>query len=242
MRGLTAIVIAMCAVLGGCASTPESVAANDPLEPMNRAVFKVNEKFDRYIELPIAGFYIFYMPTPFRQGIDNFSDNLNMPIVFANDVLQGEVNRAAKSLGRFVVNTTLGMGGFVDAAARIGLPYRPTDFGTTLARYGVGEGPFLVLPIIGPEPPRDLVGDAVDLGGYPLTYLPMHAPVWARATAIVAVGAIGPLETNARNIFLRQELEKSSVDPYATMRSVYRQIRRSQIEGDDLPPDDTANK
>jgi phospholipid-binding lipoprotein MlaA len=239
MRGLAAIVIAMCAALSACASTPESVQANDPLEPMNREVFKVNEKFDRYVELPIAGFYIFYMPVPFREGIDNFSDNLNMPIVFANDVLQGEVTRAVKSLGRFAVNTTLGMGGFVDAAARIGLPYHPTDFGLTLARYGVGEGPFLVLPIIGPEPPRDLIGDGVDLGGYPLTYIPPHLSIWARGTAIVAVGAIGPLETNARNIFLRQELEKSSLDPYATMRSVYRQIRRSQIETD-LAPDEAA--
>jgi phospholipid-binding lipoprotein MlaA len=241
MRNICAIVVAACALLlSGCASTSQlSDETNDPLEPMNRTVFDFNETFDRFVELPIAGFYILWFPRPLRRGLDHFVDNLDMPVVFANDMLQGKPGRAGESAARFVLNSTIGLGGIVDVASQHGLPYRPADFGETLAGYGVGEGPFLVLPVIGPEPPRDLIGDAVDLAINPLTYVPPRWPFYVRASDSLFEHAAGSLETNARNIVLRQELAKSSLDPYATMRSVYRQIRAAQIAGG-TPPDEPA--
>jgi phospholipid-binding lipoprotein MlaA len=240
MRGICAFAAAMCAlVLSGCAGTPEMQEANDPLEPMNRQVFALNEKFDHYVELPIAGVYIFWVPMPLRRGLDHVFTNLELPAVFANDVLQGEATRAGQAFVRFTVNSTIGIGGVFDVAGRTELPYQPADFGQTLATYGVGEGPFLVVPIVGPDPPRDLLGDAVDFAADPLTYVPPRWPFYLRFTDAALVHAGSTIETNARNIVLRQELEKSSLDPYVTMRSVYRQMRAAQIAGR-IPPDSSA--
>ncbi|MGD0145006.1 MAG: VacJ family lipoprotein [Rhizomicrobium sp.] len=240
MRGSSsAAIVAMCGLLlAGCASTTaEEAAANDPFEPMNRVVFGFDEKVDRYVELPIVGFYVFWMPRPLRRGLDNFLENLDMPVVFTNDVLQGEVTCAGQAFGRFTVNSTIGLGGFFDVATRTGLPYRHADFGQTLSVYGVGEGPFLVLPIVGADSPRDLAGEVFDLGIDPITYLPIAEPFYVRASITAGVNIATPLETNGRNVVLRQELQRSSLDPYVTMRSVYRQIRAAQIAGG-IPPDE----
>lgn len=238
MRGSGAAVVAMCGLLlAGCASTPESIAANDPLEPVNRSMFSFNEKFDHYVELPIAGFYLLWMPKPLSNGLNNFLTNLDMPVVFTNDILQGEVTRAGQAFGRFTVNSTLGLGGFLDVASRTDLPYHYADMGQTLHVYGVGDGPFLVLPIVGPDPPRDLGGDIFDLVIDPITYLPTGAPLYMRAGVTIGVRSASPFQTNARNVVLRQELQKSSLDPYVTMRSVYRQLRAAQIAGG-YPADD----
>ena len=229
----------MCGLLlAGCASTTaEQVAANDPLEPLNRSMFALNEKFDRFVELPIAGFYLLWMPKPLSRGLENFLGNLDLPVVFANDLLQGRPARAGLTLGRFTLNTTVGFGGLFDVASKHDLPYHHADFGQTLSFYGVGEGPFLVLPIVGPEPPRDLAGDVFDLAIDPITYLPTGAPFYMRAGVTIGVRIASPFGTNARNVVLRQELQKSSLDPYVTMRSVYRQIRAAQIAGG-YPADD----
>lgn len=225
-----AILLACAFLLSGCVSTsPEAIAANDPFEPANRVVYRFDERFDRYVVLPVAWFYMYRTPTPLRRGLHNVLINLNMPVTFANDVLQGEFAQAGTSLGRFVLNSTFGLGGLIDLGTQAGLRYRPADFGQTLGRYGVPEGPFLVLPIIGPDPPRDLFGDAVDLSMNPLTYLPPDAPLAERISVAAGVRMASPFEMHARNIFLRRQLERSSVDPYVTMRSVYRQLREEEI-------------
>jgi phospholipid-binding lipoprotein MlaA len=244
MRGSGAAAIAMCGLLlAGCASTStESIAANDPLEPVNRSVFAFNDKFDRYVELPIAGFYILWMPKPLSVGLNDFLTNLDVPIDFTNDLLQGRVTRAGKALGRFTLNTTVGLGGFFDVASRYGLPEEHADFGQTLSVYGVDEGPFLVLPIVGPEPPRDLAGDIFDLAIDPITYLPTGAPFYMRAGVTASVRTASPFQTSARNIVLREELQKASLDPYVTMRSVYRQIRATEIAGGVPPDEDDTGK
>jgi phospholipid-binding lipoprotein MlaA len=244
MRGSGAAAIAMCGLLlAGCASTStESIAANDPLEPFNREVFSVNEKIDHYVELPIAAFYILWMPKPLSNGVDNFLNNLDVPVVFTNDVLQGQFTYAGKALGRFTLNATLGLGGLFDPATRYGLPYHHADFGQTLSIYGVDEGPFLVLPIVGPEPPRDLAGDLFDLAIDPITYLPTGAPFYMRAGVTVGVHVGSPFQTNVRNVVLREELQKASLDPYVTMRSVYRQIRATEIAGGVPPDEDDTGK
>jgi phospholipid-binding lipoprotein MlaA len=241
MGGKGALAIAALGlVLAGCAtSSPEAMHANDPLEPLNRAVFVFDEKFDKYVVLSAAGFYLYDMPTPLRKGLHNAVANLDLPVTFANDILQGEISRAGETLGRLAFNATVGMGGILDPATSAGLPAHASDFGQTLARLGVGEGPFLVLPIIGPEPPRDLLGDAVDLAFDPLTYIPASWPLGGRIGTAMGVHVVSPFEAHARNIFLRQELEKDSLDPYATMRSTYRQVRASEIAGG-VPTDDES--
>jgi phospholipid-binding lipoprotein MlaA len=233
MRGLAASAIAALGlVLTGCATTsPEAMNANDPFEPANRVVFRFDETFDKYVILPVAGFYLQDVPTPLRKGLHNFVANLDTPVTFANDILQGEISHAGEILARFAVNSTAGLGGIMDAATPAGLPAHRSDFGQTLARLGVGEGPFLVLPIIGPDPPRDLLGDAVDLAADPLVYVPAGCPLGDRIGTAIGLHIVNPFETHARNIFLRQELEKGSLDPYATMRSTYRQVRAREIAG-----------
>jgi len=236
-------IAALGVVLAGCTtSSPEAVAANDPFEPMNRAVFRFDETFDKYIVLPVAGLYLQKLPIPLRMGLHNAIANLDQPVTFANDILQGEISRAGKTLGRLAVNSTVGLGGILDVATPAGLPAHMSDFGQTLARLGIKEGPFLVLPLIGPEPPRDLMGDVVDLALDPLTYLPASWPLGDRIGIATGLHIADPFETHARNIFLRQELEKDSLDPYATMRSAYRQLRAREISGGKPVVDETFEK
>jgi len=219
-------------VLAGCAtSTPEAASINDPLEPANRCVFEFNQKFNKYVVLPIADIYIYHTPAPIRDGLHNFVSNLDLPVTFVNDALQGEFHRSAVALGRLALNTTAGLGGLLDVAVRAGLPAHTADFGQTLAVWGVGEGPFLVLPIIGPEPPRDLVGDTVDIAMDPLAWEPQSFSLGERIGTVIGLHIANPFESHARNIYLRQEFEKDSLDPYATMRSAWRQSRAREIAG-----------
>lgn len=242
MQRVIARVAAVAALLvaAGCASTGHETA-NDPFEPANRAVFAFNEKFDKYVVLLVADVYIYHTPDPVRTGLHNVVSNAALPVTFGNDVLQGESNRAVESLGRFLMNTTLGLGGLLDVASKAKMPPHTSDFGQTLAKYGVHEGPFLVLPIIGPEPPRDLVGDAVDLAMDPLTYVPPGWSLGERIGTAVGLHVANPFETHARNIFLRQELEKDSLDPYATMRNTYRQVRAQEIGGAAAAPEESLD-
>jgi phospholipid-binding lipoprotein MlaA len=229
--------------LAGCTTTSqEALSANDPFEPMNRAVFRFDETFDKYVVLPVAGFYLQKLPTPIRKSLHNAIANISLPVTFANDIFQGEISHAGETLGRFTLNSSLGLGGILDIAAQAGLPAHASDFGQTLARLGVKEGPFLVLPVIGPEPPRDLLGDVVDLSLDPLTYVPATWPLGARIGVATGLHVANPFETHARNIFLRQELEKDSLDPYATMRSAYRQLRAREISGGIPVVDETFEK
>ncbi|MGH6890473.1 MAG: MlaA family lipoprotein [Rhizomicrobium sp.] len=237
------VLLAMCGfALCGCASaSKEARAANDPLEPMNRAVYGFDETFDQYVYLSVAGLYLDKIPKSVRLGIHNVFSNAEEPVTIANDVLQLRLDRAARMTARMALNSTVGLGGLVDVARTQGLADRKADFAQTLSRYGVGEGPFLVLPVIGPEPPRDLVSDTADLFFDPITWIPDGWPLLDRVGMTADVHIWDPYITHARDMLLRHELEKGSVDPYATMRSVYRQIRNAEINGtasevpDDLP-------
>jgi len=234
------ILLAVCGLaLSGCAtSSPEALAANDPFEPANRAIYNFDEKFDRAIVLPVAGLYIKNIPKPVRMGIHNVLSNAEEPVTIANNLLQLRVGQAARMAGRMALNSTIGVGGIVDIAASYGLREQKADFGQTLSRYGVGPGPFLVIPIIGPDPPRDLLGDGADLFIDPLTWLPPGWPLLDRLGLTTGVHIWEPYLTHARDMLLRHELEKGSLDPYATMRSIYRQIRADEINGGatTLPP------
>ena len=232
MRMLRSPLFGFCAgVLAGCTTAPEAIKNNDPFEPMNRAAYSFDEKVDQYALLPIAGLYLNNVPKPIRTGIHNVLNNAEEPVTIINDVLQLKFLDAGRMTARLVLNTTIGIGGVVDVAKKHDLADRPTDFGKTLDRYGVDEGPFLVLPVIGPDPPRDLVGDAVDLFIDPVSWIPASWPLLDRVGLTTGVHVWDPYLTHARDMVLRSELEKGSVDPYATMRSTYRQIRADQING-----------
>lgn len=229
---VAAVLLGSAVILAACAgSAPEAAGTNDPLEPFNRRVFLINEKFNQYVVLPIADVYLYHTPAPARAGLHNFVSNLDLPVTFVNDALQGEFHRSAVALGRLTMNTVLGLGGLIDVASRADMPPHTSDFGQTLAVWGLGEGPFLILPIIGPEPPRDLVGDAVDVGLDPLFWVPPIFPIGDRVGVVIGLHVVNPFERHARNIYLRQELEKDSLDPYVTMRSAWRQARAREIAG-----------
>ncbi len=223
------------AMLAGCATAPQA-GPNDPFEQTNRAVFAFNRGFNSRITLPVAFVYVNYLPAPIRRGLHNALENAESPVIFANDVLQGRLSRAGQTLGRFVLNSTVGLGGLVDLAASAGMPRHEADFGQTLALYGVPAGPFLVLPLIGPSTPRDILGTGLDLAANPLFYVPADWSLLGHAGTVVGIHAIAPFETNAGSIVLRRQLARGSVDPYATMRSVYRQQREQAIGAGRPPP------
>lgn len=231
-----AVAIVICAAftlaLGACASKPsdpDALAAykeaNDPLEPMNRQLFRVNQTLDEYALEPVAIAYRDYVPEMARDGVGNFFDNLGSPVIFANDLLQAKPGRAADTLFRAVINTTIGIGGLLDPATRIGVARHSEDFGQTLAVWGVPSGPYLFIPLLGPRPPRDLAGFGVDQFLDPVTYL------GGSAELPVSIGSFAGQGIHARSevIDTLDELEETSVDFYAAIRSFYRQNRRNEI-------------
>jgi phospholipid-binding lipoprotein MlaA len=224
-------------LLTACATKdPEAIAQNDPWEPTNRAVFDFDIQVDHAVARPVAKFYRSAVPEPARDGIHNALTNLNSPVVFTNDVLQGEGDKATDTFGRFMINSTIGVGGFIDVAAKMGIPGHDNDFGITLGKAGAAEGSYLVLPFAGPRPPRDLVGTGVDIAFDPLTYMS-----WNNSTLYMMIRAgLGVLDDRAANIDVVEQIERSSIDFYATTRNLYRQNRAAQINGGN-PPQDLPN-
>ena len=229
-------------LLAGCATSPspndpEALAAykeaNDPLEPMNRYFFELNFAADELLFKPIAGWYYVGLPNFAQDGVRNVLRNVHSPVVLANDLFQGETDRAGVTAERFLVNSTMGLGGLFDIASRMGLDYHDEDFGQTLAVAGVGEGPYLMLPLLGPSNPRDAAGMAVDMLFDPLTYIGMFAVSNIDLGASVLQG----IDTRARNLKTLDEIRKGSLDYYATIRSLYRQRRNDEINNSRSPAD-----
>jgi phospholipid-binding lipoprotein MlaA len=230
--------LALSVMLGAC-STPsaESLAQNDPWEKTNRDIFDFDVRVDHLVARPIAKGYRAAVPEPVRDGIHNALSNLNSPVVLANDVLQGDGDKAANTAGRIVINSTVGIGGLIDVASKIGIPGHDNDFGITLGKNGIAEGSYLVLPFAGPMPPRDLLGTAVDQAFDPLTYVQFHG----RDTWMVVKFGIAIIDSRTSQLDAVESIERSSIDFYATTRNLYRQSRNAKInEGkagatDDLP-------
>ncbi len=221
--------------LVGCASRPdpadpEAVAefeqTNDPLEPLNRGMFVVNDGLDTLVLRPAAEAYRIFIPPEIRTSVRNMLGNLRSPVILLNDVLQGETQRAGTTLGRFVLNTTLGVGGLFDVATGYGLPGHGEDFGQTLAVWGAGEGPYLFLPALGPSNPRDLVGTGVDAVSNPFTWISGGA--WLDTATAARIG-LQVLDTREGLIEPLDALRQGSLDPYAALRSAYRQRRAAEI-------------
>jgi phospholipid-binding lipoprotein MlaA len=224
-------------LLAGCAtpppaSDPEALAEyranNDPLEPANRLVHAINERLDRAVARPVAVGYREHIPRPVRRGVRNALNNLRSPVILVNDMLQGEPRRAGDTLGRFLLNTTVGLGGIFDVAEGwFGVPRHTEDFGQTLAVWGMGEGPYLFLPLAGPTTLRDLAGSGVDGAANIAALL---GPGAAASGFRYARTGMGLVDTREALIDPVDEMRRSSLDPYATYRSAYRQRRQADIE------------
>ncbi|WP_158744379.1 VacJ family lipoprotein [Acidisphaera sp. L21] len=209
------------------AATAEYRDNNDPLEPTNRVVYAFNDGLDTYVLAPVARAYRWALPDVVRQPIHNALLNMTTPVILINDVVQTKPRRAGDTFMRFVINTTAGVGGLFDVAAKVGYPYHDADFGETMALWGVPEGPFLFLPVFGPSNPRDAVGYGVDVAFDPLTYVPSGHGLRTFAAVRTGVAAV-----DARSQVLDEvdSVKKTALDPYATFRSLYRQNRESTID------------
>lgn len=194
---------------------------NDPLEAVNRPIYKFNETLDGVALEPAAKGYRAITTPDIRKGVRNAVTNLDAPNNVLNSVFQGDVNGIFTSFWRFAINSTLGIGGLVDVASEAGLKEDNKDFGQTLGMYGVPSGPYLMVPVIGPSNPRDLTGEVVDTLTNPFNYLATPVTIGIRVTDVVTKRE-ELLDTLAH-------VRKTSFDPYATIKSAYQQRREHSI-------------
>ncbi|MBT5158084.1 MAG: VacJ family lipoprotein [Rhodobiaceae bacterium] len=232
MASLLASSLAACASSGAVPATAGS--DRDPYESFNRKMFAVEQTLDAYVLEPVAKGYL-YVPQPVRRSFRNFLNNLISPVTLANDLFQGEMARASTTALRLGINTVVGIGGLFDPATRLGLERHEEDFGQTLATYGVKPGPYLYIPLLGPSPPRDLFGWGFDWLFDPVTYTGSDS-----LTGPIVRYTLDGVDARAANMGIIDEIERSSIDFYATVRSLYRQNRESEINNgvtniDDLP-------
>jgi phospholipid-binding lipoprotein MlaA len=228
-KRLIALFIVAGTLIGCAASNQDPDDVNDPLESYNRVMFDINRTIDGVLLKPVAEFYVLIMPTWVQERVSNVLDNLGEPLNFANNLLQGKFERAGITVTRFALNSTLGVIGIFEVADEFGLERKPEDFGQTLASWGVGEGPFLMLPLLGPSNPRDAVGFAVDWVIDPMNYVLTDD---ARLGRTISRG----IEQRSANLDNLEALEKTSIDFYAAMRELYRQFRANAIRDGALPP------
>ena len=233
--------------LSACATRPPAddlfaVAAfeeaNDPLEPLNRVLFKTDQVLDAALVRPIVNGYRSVVPDRGRQSVNTFLNNLRAPLTLVHDVLHVEMSRARTTLGRIVVNTTMGFFGFFDVGEQIGLPYHSEDFGQTMATWGASEGPYVYVPLLGPSNFRDGFGFMVDafvvdpVGWY--LGNPRNNLEWAQWTSFGMLF----ITTKDATMDATDELNASSLDYYSALRSAYRQIRASEIRNGAVAPMD----
>lgn len=221
--------------LGACASSEGNLSAqnDDPLEGFNRRMFAVNNALDKAVLEPAAKGYRTVTTKDIRSGISNALANLKEPVTFANEVLQGDLYAASNTVGRFAINSTLGAVGLVDVAGSFGIDRTKEDFGQTLGKWGVGDGPYIVLPIIGSTNPRDLFGKGVDSAFSPLNYAQFSGDTEFRV-ARSAIGVVAGRETLIETI---NDLREQQADPYTAVKRVYEQSRDAAIRNGQEDPD-----
>ncbi len=224
--------VLMLVLLAGCSSTSQEVY--DPLEPMNRAIFRFNDAVDRAVLEPVARGYRYATPEPVRRSVRSFLSNLRSPVVFANDLLQGERERAGTTLSRFMINTSLGLAGLFDVAGPLGFEEHDEDFGQTLGAYGLRPGAYLMLPLLGPSNLRDLGGRVGDHFMDPLNQCCIGTEV---RLARLGTGAVSDRE---QAIEVVDDLRRNTLDMYSTVRSAYAQRRAAQIRNGAAPGDDQS--
>lgn len=206
-------------LVSGCATQ----ANRDPLESLNRGVYKFNDAADKAVLKPVAGAYKAVVPQPVRNGVNNFFSNLDTFTSVINDLLQLKISKAMDGAGRFVINTTFGIVGLIDVASMDGIEQRREDFGQTLGYWGVGSGPYLVLPLLGPSTLRDTTGLVVDTMAFdPLSYIDDTRT--SNQLRIVKI-----IDTRAQFLPASDLLDEAALDPYSFMRDAYLQRRENAI-------------
>ncbi len=228
MKKLKAVLlIAVLVGLSGCATTNK-----DPLEGVNRGIYKFNDVVDKYAMKPVAKAYKAVTPSPIRTGVTNFFNNLGTLTTVVNDLLQLKFAQAFTDAGRFVINTTFGIAGVIDVASKDNFPKHQEDFGQTLGHWGVGSGPYLVLPILGPSTVRDAGGLAFDtVTSDPITYLHNTGQIRAHNQ----VRFVQFLDKRTQLLDAKDLVDDASIDPYAFMRDAYLQRRASQVQDGIVP-------
>ncbi len=237
------IIVAL--AMSGCASQPQNQQSgagveenfHDPLEDLNRKIFDFNQVVDRTVLVPAAKAYRAGLPEPVRDSIHDFLNNLQAPLIFANDTLQGRFDHAKDTMVRFVLNSTVGMAGLVDVAGRWGIPYHENDLGITFGVWGIPEGPYLVIPVLGPSDPRDAIGLGIQAFGDPWNRITSGEP-FTLYWVPYARGAVSGIDQRERYLDTLADIERTSLDYYATIRSLYRQRRAALVRGEhgNLPP------
>lgn len=204
---------------------------DDPLEPVNRLFFGFNEGLDFLILRPVALVYRAVLPKPVQIGVGNALRNAASPVILANDILQGaDGKRVEATMVRFMLNSTIGVGGLIDVGSYVGLDFHREDFGQTLASWGVGPGPYMVAPILGPGNPRDFVGVVVDTAINPMTWILADEKFWIR----MAPSAAEMISTREVALDDVDALRKTSPDFYVTVRQLYSEKRKTDIANGDV--------
>jgi phospholipid-binding lipoprotein MlaA len=230
----TTVTAALAMALAFTATTARAEEISDPLEGLNRAIFTFNDTVDRWVLEPVARGWHFVMPDFAETGVTNFFNNLRFPIDFTNELLQGQPRQAGVDLGRFLVNTTIGIGGFVDHATTLGLEYQKEDFGQTFGVWGVGNGPYLVLPFLGPSSPRDAVGNVLDGFASVWPYFLDSDVIWIPPT-------VDLINTRAMYLDEIKTARETSLDYYSFVRNLYAQ-RRAALIADNPDPGMTVEE
>ena len=218
--------------LSGCITAGPN--PDDPYEDFNRQMFAFNEGVDRAIVEPVAHGYRAVTNEPIREGVGNFTSNLGEPLTFVNHVLQGQIPDAGATFGRFVVNTTVGIAGIFDPASAMGMQRTKEDFGQTLGKWGVGPGPYVVLPLLGPSNPRDAFGRGADAALNPLNYPEFESDDEIR----MGIAVLGGVNARAGAIEAIEEV-RNQIDPYTTLRRLYGRTREQDIANAPVQPKET---
>lgn len=230
LRG-TALLLFMAVTLGGCAEVPtRTSSAADPWEPMNRGLYQVHEAVDRVILKPVVTVYKAVTPQPVRTGVSNFFNNIDDAFSAVNGVLQGKPQKAGDDFGRVLTNTMFGFGGFIDVASEAGIERGNEDFGQTLAVWGVAQGPYLFIPLLGPSTVRDASGTAVRIYLGPVGDI--HDVGWRNAVYIANVIDARYQAGDALDV-----VTTAALDRYSFIRNAYLQRRRYLIYDGKVPPD-----
>lgn len=228
----TTVILAGLLLIAGCTSTnPETRVDYDPWEPINRTVHEFNDIGDRYVLKPIAKGYDYVLPEFVKTGVTNFSRNLTAPGSALNNILQGKPRAGLSELTRFMFNSTLGIGGLIDIASMGGLERQPEDFGQTFAVWGVPDGPYVVVPFLGPRTLRHAVAIPLNLWADPLWH-------YENRNVRNQLEFLRLVNARARLLTTLDTLLEDSRDPYVTIRESYLQNRRYEVYDGDPPIDD----
>lgn len=238
-RTVSLVALLAASLLAGCVTTPGGVseAELDRFEKTNRAIYAFNKGVDTAVLKPVTQGYRAVVPGIARRGVSNALDNVDEPLSFINAVLQGKFKAAFRAVDRFMINSTFGVAGLFDHATEMGLHKQEEDFGQTLAAWGVGSGPYIMLPLLGPSTLRDTVGFGVDSVTDPWPKFQKHV-AGLNGTERIGVTAGEAIDLRSRLIDTADPLLATALDEYATVRAAYLQQRLSDIYDGDPPEDD----